>query len=102
MANLNVSVKGAEVTIDSSQLQNIQAETVIVTEPPTTTTPEVTEKQYDATMLFKCDKCIKLEIHNDYLLNTLTNTTESEFTSLEKQYYSVFRLYLKDFVRFGL
>jgi hypothetical protein len=74
----------------------LSAVTEIITEPPTTT---VTEKQYDSTMLFTCVDCIKLVIYNDYLISTLTNTKVSDFTSLEKQYYTVFRLYLKDFVR---
>lgn len=99
LANLNVSVEGASVSVDSSQLENLQAETIVITEAPVAPTTTVTEKQFDATMLYKCDKCVKLEIYNDYLLTTLTDTNPTDLTSLEKQYYTVFRLYIKDFVR---
>jgi hypothetical protein len=96
---MTISVPGAEVTIDNSQLQNLQAVTITITEAPVTT---VTEKPYDSVMLYKCDKCIKIEVHNDYLLQTLSQTKPLSFTSLEKQYYTVFRLYFKDFVRISL
>lgn len=98
---MTLNVPGADVSVDNSTLQILQAETAVITEAPVTTIPTttVTEKQYDSTMLFKCNQCIKLDIHNQYLLDTLTNTNPAQFTSLEKQYFTVFRLYLKDFVR---
>lgn len=98
---MNITVSGAEVTIDNTQVLNLTAEVAVITEPPTTPTTTETEKQYNSIMLFKCENCVKLQIHDPYLLSTLENyIVPSSLTYSDKDYFIKTRKYMKDFVSF--